>query len=197
MFRKFIEGLVFGSGFAIALVVIWTIGMSLVVPRVITSFVPAGKAPEFHNPSEAKVVEPTSSLPTDGKEFSFFSHTARMEIPHGGGILAMSPVATTKGSKRPSTYQLWLTESKLWQIRTTEEKVEVEELPYPPHAGMGDLDKIMVEKYGLGPSSMTVSAGQIAAAKTTGGGGQDNSLNGTLKVSSEGVVFVLPNPYET
>ena len=35
MFKKFLSGLVFGAGFAIAFVVIWTIGLSYVVPTAL------------------------------------------------------------------------------------------------------------------------------------------------------------------
>jgi hypothetical protein len=198
MLKRFINGLVFGSGFAIAFVLVGAIAMNYVLPRLVTSAITETKQPEFKNPKEAEVVKPDSKLPPETKDFSFFNSGGRMEIPSGGGILSMSPVSTAKGSKRPSTYQLWLTESKLWQIRTNEERVEIEELPYPKNASITNLDQIMLKSLGIASrqSSMTVSPESIAMLKSTGRCDRDETLNGKLKISTEGVVFVVPNPYE-
>jgi hypothetical protein len=200
MLRKFLEGLVFGCGFAIACVVILTIGMSLVMPRMIASSTTSTRQPEFNNPTEARVVDPAPAGATQKRDFNFFKHSGRrMEIPRGGGILAMSPMNTPQGSKRPSTFQLWLTDSKLWQIRTVEEKVEIEQLPYPEKAGVTDLDNLMHKSLGFGAqqSKMTVSADELSRLKTTADSSHDDTLNGKLRISTEGVVFVQPNPYGT
>lgn len=198
MLKKFVDGLVFGSGFAIAFVIVWTIWMSFVMSHLITSFTTQAEPPEFRNPREAKVATPSPSTLQESKQFSFFNHSGtQMEIPAGGGILSMAPATTTSGSKRPSTYQLWLTETKLWQIRTAEDKAEVEELPYPKDAGARDLEKLMIEKFGYAQSTMTISAHDISTFRATGSSSRDKTLNGTLKISTEGVVFVIPNPYDT
>jgi hypothetical protein len=121
-----------------------------------------------------------------------------MKVPAGGGILSMSLVTTIKGANRPSTYQLWLTENKLWQIRTTEDKAEIEELPHTMGMQIEALDKLMSDNLGMGAmqrSSMTVSREELRKIKTTGSCGRDQMLNGTMKLSTEGVVFVLPNLY--
>ena len=200
MLKKFLDGLVFGSGFAIAFVVVGAIGISFVMPRVFSSLTPETKQPEFANPREAKEAEPNAGIAPENKEFNFFKNSsARMTIPSGGGILSMSPVTTPKGSKRSRSYQLWLTESKLWQIRTTEEKIEIEELAYPKSASVTDLDELMKKNLGFGArqSTMTVSVEEIARIKAAGDSPQDGALNGKMKISIEGVVFILPNPYET
>lgn len=127
MLKKFLDGLVFGGGFAIAFVAIWTIGMLFVVPRMMESITTSTKQPEFHNPTEAKIADPAPASASEKRDFSFFKGSGeRMKIPPGGGLLAMSPISAAQGSKRPSTYQLWLTDSKLWQIRTVEEKAEID-----------------------------------------------------------------------
>jgi hypothetical protein len=106
---------------------------------------------------------------------------------------------TVQGSKRPNTYQLWLTDSKLWQIRTIEQKVEIEELPYPKDASVTDLDNLMRKSLGFGArqSTMTVSAEELRKLRSTGESWRDDSLNGKLRISIGGVVFVQPNPYGT
>ncbi len=199
MFKRFLDGLVFGAGFAIAFVAIWVLAMSFVVPRMMERVATTTtKQPEFNNPREAQVPDPAPASAPERKDFSFFKHSGeRMKIPPGGGILAMSPMSTAQGSKRPSTYQLWLTESKLWQIRTVEEKVEIEELPYPKEASVTDLDKLMHKNLGIGArqSTMTVAAHDVSKLRSTGESSRDETLNGRLRMSVEGVVFVQPNPY--
>jgi len=200
MLKRFLDGLVFGSGLAIAFVAIWTLAMWFVIPSMLESVATTSKQPEFTNPQAARIAEPAPSSTSERKDFSFFKHSGeRMKIPPGGGILAMSPMTTAKGSKRPSTYQLWLTESKLWQIRTVEENAEIEELPYPKDASVTDLDNLMRKNLGVSArqSSMTVSAEDVNTLKSTGTSRRDETLNGRFRISVEGVVFVLPNPYGT
>jgi len=200
MLKKILDGLLFGFGFAIAFVAVWGVSMMYVMPRLWESYPPKmeTREPEFNKPSDAQFAAPKPGLAIEKKDFSFFKHAKdRMQVPPGGGILAMSPMSTVQGSKRPSTYQLWMTESKLWQIRTIEEKAEIEELPYPKDASAADLDKLMHKNLGFGArqSSMTVSAHDVGSLKTTGDSSRDDTLNGKLRISVEGVVFVQPNPY--
>jgi hypothetical protein len=51
--------------------------------------------------------------------------------------------------------------------------------------------------FGAQQSTMTVSADELSRLKSTGDSSRDESLNGKLKISTEGVVFVQPNPYGT
>jgi hypothetical protein len=203
MLKKFFDGLIFGCGFAFALAVfwtVWTIGMAYVMPRFMDSVATATREPEFKRPVDAQVVDPVPGGAPEEKEFSFFKHSAeRMKIPPGGGILAMSPMASPKGSRRPNTYQLWLTDSKLWQIRTVEEKVEIEALPYPASASVADLDSLMRNNLGFAArqSTMTVSADELSRLRSAHDSSRDDSLNGKLRITVEGVVFVQPNPYGT
>src|SRR5260221_6915981 len=110
MLKKLMEGVVFGAGFAFAFAAVWTawsMGMAYVMPRVLESAVTTTKEPEFRKPVEVQAASPASAGMPQSKEFSFFKASGeRMKIPLGGGILAMSPMNTVKGSKRPSTYQL-------------------------------------------------------------------------------------------
>jgi hypothetical protein len=203
MMKKFLDGLIFGCGFAFALAAIWTIwtiGMAYFMPRIMDSVTAATREPEFKKPVDAKIVDPVPGGAADERDFSFFKHSAdRMKLPPGGGILAMSPMTTAKGSRRPSTYQLWLTDSKLWQIRTVEEKVEIEQLPYPANASVTDLDGLMRKSLGFAArqSTMTVSADELSRLKSADSSSRDDSLNGKLRMTVEGVVFVQPNPYGT
>ena len=198
MLKKFLDGLIFGTGFAIAFVIVCAIGLYFVMPSILTSATVETRQPTFDNPKEAVVAEPQPGMSPENKAFSFFKDSGeRMKIPVGGGILSMSSIATSKYSNIPSTYQLWLTENKLWQIRTTEEKVEIEELPHTENMKVDDLDQLMFKNLGMNArqSTMTVSAEEINRIKTSGTSSRDDSLNGKLKISVEGVVFLLPEPY--
>lgn len=200
MLRKLLDGALFGTGFAIAFMVVWIGATMYAMPWVMeTRFSqPEGKEPEFRQPRQAQVAAPKPGPAAENREFSFFKHgRSRMEIPQGGGVLSMSPMTTAKGAKRPSTYQLWLTEAKLWQIRTTEEKVEVEELPYPKADAVAELTNLMQKNLGFRAqqSSMTVSEFDVGSLKRTGHTDRDETMNGKMKITVEGVVFILPNPY--
>jgi hypothetical protein len=198
--RKFLDGLVFGAGLTIAFVSIWTLSMYFVIPRVMEPFTTETKVPKFENPTDAKVAAPDPGAAKSDRDFSFFKPAEnRMKIPQGGGILAMAPISTPAGEKRPRTYQLWLTETGLWQIRTTEDKVQIEQLPRNESATVSDIDRVM--RLQLGPtarkSMMTVSDVDIQNLRASGASRRDDSLNGRLSITVDGVVFVLPNQHGT
>src|SRR5258708_28626511 len=97
---------------------IWTFGMTYFMRRIMGWNFTTNE-PEFKKPVEAQVASPAPGSLPESKDFNFFKPSAdRMKIPQGGGILAMSPMNTVKGSKRPSTYHLLLTESYLWTLLT-------------------------------------------------------------------------------
>ena len=92
MLRKFFNGLVFGAGFGIAFVVVWVVGVSYLLPKVLET---SHREPKFDNPQSAEVAKPDPSLsPNYSREFSFFKDSGqRMKIPENGGILSMSPTS--------------------------------------------------------------------------------------------------------
>lgn len=200
MLKRFLDGLVFGTGMAVALVAVWSLSMYFAIPWLMTPTTTETKVTKFDNPIDAQVLKPDASLSESTREFSFFKHSeSRMQIPQGGGILAMAPMSTPPGATRPSTYQLWLTEAGLWQIRTAEDKAQVEKLSRPDNATVRDIDRLMREK--LGPmalqSTMTVPNVEIQKLQSSGNSWRDDSLNGKLSITVDGVVFVLPNAYGT
>ena len=198
MLKKFLHGLAFGAGLAIAFVAVWIVYMFLVVPRVMESFVAEPKAPKFENPADAQVAAPDPGAAKRDREFNFFKHgKSRMEIPPGGGILALVPVSTPAGEDRPRTYQLWLTEKGLWQVRTNGDKAQSEPLARPESADVEHLDRLVRDKLGSTgrKSMMTVSEVDIQKLRSTGTSWRDDSLNGKLSITVDGIVFLIPNPY--
>jgi hypothetical protein len=162
------------------------------------SVVAERKSPHFENPSDAQVVAPEPGSVDRDREFNFFKHSDdRMKIPQGGGILAMAPIETPSGEDRPRTYQLWLSETGLWQIRTKGDKAQSEKLTRPENANSGYLDKLMRENVGsmARKSMMTVSDFDLQHMRKTGETSRDDSLNGKLSITVEGVVFIIPNQY--
>jgi hypothetical protein len=195
MLKKFIHGLIFGAGFGIAFVAIWIIGIWYLLPSIMeTKF----KEPEFKNPKVAEILPPGESTTANTtREYSFFKHSgSRMKIPDGGGILALAKLPTNATASRQRTFQLWLTATTLWQIRTTETVPRIEKLPYPESDPVEFLDNYVRDKVGpgAGQGTMTVSPYEIENLKNNVDSGRDDHMNGEFKITTEGVVFFLPDP---
>lgn len=198
MLKKFIQGLIFGAGFGIAFVAIWIISMWYAFPRIVeTKF----KEPKFENPTVAQFAPSSESIhSTTTREYSFFKDTdSRMKIPEGGGILSLAKLPTGPDAARQRTFQLWLTSTNLWKIRTNETVPEIEQLPYPDSDPVKFIDDYISKNigFGAGQSTMTVSAFEIAEIKNGIDSIRDDHLNGKFHITTEGVVFFLPNPLGT
>lgn len=104
MLRKFLGGLIFGAGLAISVVAVWGISMCFVLPRVMDPVATETRVSKFENPTDAQVATPDPSAGISQREFSFFKRSEdRMQVPGGGGILAMAPMSTSAGATRPGT----------------------------------------------------------------------------------------------
>ncbi len=195
MFKKFLQGLIFGSGFGIAFVTILIIGIYYIAPTIFRN---EFKELEFTNPKEADGVTLQEDQVLKKRNYRFFKGKSTMEIPSGGGILAMTVLPTDKEAERPRTYQIWLTESELWQIRTNSDSPQIEKLPYPKSDPVEFIDKYMDDSIGAfsGISKMTVSMETLSELMHGGDTCRDDHLNGELILTKEGVVFVLPNLFE-
>ncbi|MCG7567856.1 hypothetical protein MHM95_16410 [Pseudoalteromonas sp. CnMc7-15] len=196
MFKKFLSGLVFGSGFAIAFVFIAYLGLQVVIPAAINS---SNKNPEFHDAKSAEVIEQETSIApmmTTDNEFQLYKNAhAKMEVPTGGGILSITTIDTPEDYKHPSTFQLWITESEFWQVKTTEQNVEIEQLEYPNSLPIDAVDTTMRKQAGYAMSTMTVHSGEVASLKMGKSSWHDKDLNGKMKITEEGVVFIQPNEF--
>lgn len=200
MLKTFIKGLVFGTGFTIAMIAVsllfgvgwvqWNGGEAMLVDR---SYQDAG--PEFSNPQEAEI-QPKRDGAADGKpDYSFFNRSEPYGgTPIGGGILGMSVLPTPPDATRPRTYQVWLTETAMWKIRTEETTVEVETVTYPTVNGQEPSVVVFQHLRGSGGgSSTTISASTIAMLKRGEECEDDDHLNGELRITTDGVVFLLPD----
>lgn len=199
MLKRFLNGLIAGTGVGVGFLAVLVVGLKYVVPNAIDE--PA-KEPHFENPKKAELALPSTDLAAVSKNnYSFYKLTNdyRMEIPDGGGVLAMYKVATPGSSERTSTYQLWLTHTELWQIRTLGEEAEVEMLSYPEGDAVEALDAHATSGIGTTHGRLTMAIAEqdvllIRAGKPTP---RQNSVNGKFKVTEDGVIFVIPDPYAT
>ena len=196
MFNKFLSGLVFGSGFAIAFVFIAYLGLQVLLPAVINS---SNKTPEFNDSKAAEVIEqepPSTPKMTTNNDFKLYKNSsAKMEVPEGGGILSIASINTPAGNKFPSTYQLWITESEFWQVKTNEQNIEIEQLKYPTVLPIDAVDAMMRKQAGYAMSTMTVHSEAITSLKMGNGSWHDKDMNGKTKITKEGVVFIQPNEF--
>ncbi len=195
VFKKFMHGFVFGSGFAIAFVVITYTGFAMIIP---TMFNATSEAPAFKDAKTAKVIEqessPAPAPTTSDAEFTLFKNShAKMQVPADGGILAIATVNAPSGSQYPATYQLWITESEFWQVKTTEQQVEIEKLAYPTVLPIDAVNATMRKQAGYASSTMTVNSEEVASLKMGQGSWHDQNMNGKMKITEGGVVFFQPD----
>ena len=186
-----LRGFIFGLGFCAAVVIFGFASSLFVLPH----FIGASHDPTFTNPETPDLVVP---IPVSKSKYSFFKSTrAGMKLPPEGGILAMGVLSTPSGSKRPRTYQLWLTASELWQIQTDGQKPTVEKLPYPEPDPVTALHRIQSEHVGnlSGSGSTTIRAAEIERLKQGFESNGDSDLRGKLRITEKGVVFLEPDEF--
>jgi len=198
MLKRFLHGLLFGLGFGLALVVVLTVHFLKVMPQLVEEVLPTSE-PIIESGKESQIV-PLDPEKRETREFSFFRTSKRMrEIPLNGGILAMCVLTSEGPGNRPTTFQLWLTEEHLWKIRTEGEAVEVEEEKYPDKEPVESIDELMHESTGWqsGFSTMVIQSSEIEKLSKGLETSRDDHMNGSLRITEDGVVFFLPTEYET
>lgn len=197
MFKKILNGLIFGSGFAIAFLAILYFGLQIIFPGVNSS---SDRVPEFSsNAQKAEVIEQeerVASINKSTRDFKLYNDTRpKMEVSSGGGILSIATVFTPTENLKPNTYQLWITEKEFWQIRTLGDEVEVELLEYPSVAPVDAVQATMRKQVGSAQSTMTVSSEEIASMQLGQGSWHEQGMNGKMKITKDKVVFFMPNKY--
>lgn len=195
MFRKLIEGLLYGTGFAIAFVAVVTLYFQVVVPNPMM----ANKQASRVELSGGKPAEVVTSTAANKREFQLHKDgMGSMTIPPQGGILSLAIIEGPADGNRPSTFQAWVTESEAFVVRTKGDKPEVEKVPYPDGDAADYASGLVYNNVGFqeANASLTVSADEIQKLKTGLPSSRDFGYNGTFKITTDGVVFFLPNEYE-
>ena len=194
MLKKFIHGMLFGAGFSIAFIAIWSVYIYLLIPGMIANSQPTTKL------SQGKPVEVIPIDPNAERKYSLHIHPySKMEVPDGGGILSIAIIEAPEDSKRPSTFQVWLTENNIYKIRTDGESPIVEEISYPDTDPVEYLNDLVRKNAGFrkGNSKMTIDINEVQRLKNGQKSLRDKHLNGSLRITTDGVVFFIPNEYET
>jgi hypothetical protein len=197
MLKKFLHGVAFGAGFGIALVAVWIGTTFFLLPSYVETNFGSSDEPELSDPKTAELLPPQRGPARTVPEFRIFKDSERYEmtIPEGGGILSLAVLPTEAESQRPRTFQLWLTGTELWKIRTEETKVLIERMTYPSSDPVRSVDRVMRENMGrgLGKSKMTVSQATIEEVRWGEASTRDDHLNGEFRMTTEGVLFLMPN----
>ncbi len=207
MGRIFVRGLIFGFGFVCALVIA-VIGLNFAAQNGYLGFryidfepdveiARETREPEFSSPKKAEVAPSAGQTIPLPKKQSLFRDKDGFEpsLSKGGGILAVVPMPTDDGSKRLRTYQLWLSDSEFWQIRTNDQGVEVEKLPYPETPTGDFLFQMVAANIGFvkGTSTISVSKSEIEMIRRKQKTRCDANLNGDMTITKNGIVFFMPN----
>ncbi|WP_275098896.1 hypothetical protein [Sedimenticola hydrogenitrophicus] len=196
MLKKFIQGIVFGAGAAIAFVAVWLVAMSYVIPPAIEKM--ANKSPDMSGAQTAKVL-PVDPKQTKGREY--FIHKGReveRKIPDGGGMLSISVLEDDGQQDRPSTFQAWVTESEAYIISTVENIPTVKQVDYPKSKAVDYASKLVSDNVGFKKQNMTmpISDADVTKLKSGQSTNRGDFYNGEFRVTDNGVVFLLPNKYE-
>lgn len=196
MFKKLISGLVFGVGFAIAFVAICIIGFSYVAPTILENA--SKKSPDMAGGTETTVV-PIENEQKSVRKFTLDKgREEERKIPAGGGMLSIAALEEDSGKNRPSSFQAWVTESEAFIISTEGDIPAIKKTLYPEtkavdYAGTLVYDNVGFQKQNI---TMPIEESEVSRLKSGKPSGRDDSLNGQLRITPEGVVFFLPNEYE-
>jgi hypothetical protein len=201
MLRKLLQGLMFGFGLGIALAVVLTIYFQFVLPNMIQV--------EMHAPDMAHV-DPAEVVPIEEpkvigrqkttREFRLRAGNAHeRRIPENGGMLSISVIETPAGNSRPSTFQAWVTESEAFVIKTEGLTPKVLKVRYPSDKAVDYAGKLVYDNVGFREQNMTVEINHIEVQRLKEGkaSSRDEYLNGSLRITEDGVVFLIPNEFGT
>lgn len=176
-------------------------GSSFMVPSISIPVLFNGKAIEpTVSPWAGFEAGPAPSPDSSFRPFDLYKSSTRTEmtIPAGGGIVAFSVTDTPKSAMRPDTLQFWLTEKTLWKIRTSGTKVAVEKMAYPEKPTAEGLMALLTAILGPEQASSYTMCVKGSEVRSLRGGHtpQRLELNGTLKITKEGAVYIFPGSYK-
>ncbi|WP_025820695.1 hypothetical protein [Shewanella marina] len=196
MFKKFLNGLVFGSGFAIAFVAIWAIGLSYVIPMVIENT--SNKEPDMSG-SKIESVVPLAKDTTKKREYKLHKGAEyERKIPMNGGMLSIAIFDEDSGKDRPNSFQAWVTKNEAFIVSTEGDIPTIKRVPYKTTIPVDFASNLVHDNVGFHKqnSTMTISEIEIKRLKDGRPSSREGYLNGELRMTENGVVFLMPNKYE-
>jgi hypothetical protein len=200
MLKKFIHGFCFGAGMGIALVTIWLIAVSYVIPTSLEKMTDkmTNKSLNMSGAREAKVI-PRNKISSKDRKYTLHKGSEiERKIPSGGGMLSISVLEDDGQQERPSTFQGWVTESEAFIISTKEDTPTIKKVDYPKSKAVDYASKLVIDNIGFRKENMTLTISGDDVAKLKNGQSTDRCdfYNGIFRITEEGVVFLLPNKYE-
>jgi len=194
MFKKFLQGLAFGSGFSVALVIIWSIGISYIIPLFIEKN--HENVPDMSGAKIGSVV-PKNNASQTTRSFELNKGIKfDRKIPSNGGILSISIMENNTKNDRPDSFQAWITEKKAYIIKTDGNIPIVKEVPYKTSDPYSFASQLIQKNVGfLKHSTISVSEFQLKNIRDKENSLFPLSLNGELQITINGVVFFLPNKF--
>ena len=200
MMRKLLHGLLLGAGFGLAFSVVVTVYFNLVLPQILNN---QTKSPDMSGGSTATVVpseDTGQGIKYSKRKFKLHKGaTHERRIPVNGGILSIAVIDTPENMNRPSTFQAWVTEKNAYIVTTEGETPTVKEVPYPEQKAVDYAGDLVRDGAGFREENMTVHVNHTEIEKLKAGmpAKRDEVLNGRYRITTEGVVFLLPNEYGT
>ncbi len=85
MFKRFIDGMVFGAGFSAAFVVVWTVAIYYILPGVIEKRIHSATSGGIHEAGHEIRTVPAINLPD---KFLDTTSVTSGDFKRGGGVLA-------------------------------------------------------------------------------------------------------------
>ena len=196
MWKTFIKGLIFGSGAAIAFIVWSVASLYYVFPSVSKDL--SNRTVDLSDVREAEVVAPSETRPRDRQFELFKGAVGERTIPEGGGMLSVSVRPQDSGHSRPSTFQAWVTESEAYIVQTEGDVHTVKQMPYREHDAVDYASALVQENFGFVKQNVTfsVDGSEVNSLRNGRQPGRGRLYNGEFRITTEGVVFLLPNEYE-
>jgi hypothetical protein len=195
MLKQLLRGFFFGIGFTIALAIVWSAYSYLILPTIVSRSFAASQVRSIDG-DPVNVVPIKPAQPPDERKFELhLGAHSRMQMPPGGGILSLAITDAPKTSDRPSTIQAWITESEAFLIETDGETPTVKKVPYPVQYA----SELVHEYAGFraGNSTMMIDAADVGRLRNGIPSERDDFMNGSFRITKEGIVFFIPNRFET
>jgi len=196
MLKKFVQGLVFGTGTAVAFVAVWLVAMSYVIPPALEKL--TKKSPDMDDGTEATVI-PVDPVQSKSRKYSL--HKGRVierKIPSGGGMLSIAVLDDDGEQERPSTFQAWVTESEAYIISTKEDVPTIKKVDYPKSKAVDYASTLVSNNVGFKEQNMTmpISGADVTKLKNGQPTNRGEFYNGFFRITEEGALFLLPNKYK-
>ncbi|GAB4126153.1 MAG: hypothetical protein Tsb0027_25450 [Wenzhouxiangellaceae bacterium] len=196
MLRKFLHGLVFGSGFAVAFLVILAMGVVYFLPSLIDNSIK--NKFDMSDAKEVKMI-PSKHENNSKRDFSLYNDLHyESKIPENGGKLSIVIFEEDSGNDRPDSFQAWVTETEAYVISTNGDVPKIKVVPYDTDNPVDYASDLVFDNVGFHRLNTTMEISETEINRLMAGQSlpRENYMNGDLRITDDGVVLLIPNKYE-